>query len=691
MTTQFKVTDFVRLDIRDEWPDLVNIVPNPSALRGTWGWKGYTAAWNVAYIFEALTAPRRFRFGVNRTADRNDFTMNTVTIPIQPVTGVVHARAAITVTATTATSDEAEMRLYAVDAAGVETEVSSEPIPRSTGTYLTDPAALPVGTVGVFLHLIMVNIGSIGSTTTRDFNDVVIVTGSADEVAAASMTAEPAWTNIVGPTASITIERDVLNLSPLTARVLDASLDPATSPLIRRGKPLRVQALVNGQWETIYPGTVHNGKTTYQVKDPMVPEQKRVDIALTGVDPVAKLANAPRPNGVGTIDELSTVLANTGVPWFLNGSSVPVVPDADVTIVTVNENASAVDQVAVTRDSVLGYAWIDRDGFVEAWDRAEIPGTVAAVLDESNYSDIDIDFDLERCINTVRVRLVRINPGTGETEEIEYGPFVDPASVRKWGTLSATFTVQGIADDEIEAYAQEILTANSTPAVRINSVTLPVRTVAELEAYALLDQYDLVTVSNDRGAITQTARVLGVQHQITARASDSTWTVTLGFVADGSVATPQVIPSPSVGGGRTLAQLLRPVGEVTMWFGAEADIPAGWLSCDGSSFDGDTYPELAALLGGTDLPDFTDRFPIGAGSKALGTSGGSPEVTLSVSQLPAHTHAYDRSATAGSDPVATFARGGAPGATVQSSATGSGDAIDVLNPWLSLWFIIRAA
>lgn len=76
-----------------------------------------------------------------------------------------------------------------------------------------------------------------------------------------------------------------------------------------------------------------------------------------------------------------------------------------------------------------------------------------------------------------------------------------------------------------------------------------------------------------------------------------------------------------------------PSGVIVMWNGSTANIPAGWVLCDGKN--------------GT--PNLTDRFIVGAGNEyAPGATGGEKEVTLTVSQIPAHDHEFP-----GDDELAT--------------------------------------
>lgn len=81
--------------------------------------------------------------------------------------------------------------------------------------------------------------------------------------------------------------------------------------------------------------------------------------------------------------------------------------------------------------------------------------------------------------------------------------------------------------------------------------------------------------------------------------------------------------------------------------------PAGWMFCAGQSMSIAEYNALYALLGTTyggdgintfKLPDLQGRVPVGTGSGPgipeidLGEPGGSEEVTILTSQMPAHIH-----------------------------------------------------
>lgn len=90
------------------------------------------------------------------------------------------------------------------------------------------------------------------------------------------------------------------------------------------------------------------------------------------------------------------------------------------------------------------------------------------------------------------------------------------------------------------------------------------------------------------------------------------------------------------------------VGEIRMWAGSFA--PSGWAFCDGSILPIAENVALFELIGTTyggdgqqnfALPDLRGRLPTHrSGSVAIGQRGGVETVTLTVPQLPVHSHAF---------------------------------------------------
>lgn len=104
------------------------------------------------------------------------------------------------------------------------------------------------------------------------------------------------------------------------------------------------------------------------------------------------------------------------------------------------------------------------------------------------------------------------------------------------------------------------------------------------------------------------------------------------------------------------------VGEIRMFAGNFA--PRGWAFCDGQLLAVSQNDALFSLLGtiyGGDgrttfgLPDMRGRLPIHAGTgpglspRRLGAKLGSENETLTVNQMPSHTHPMRAATTAGTD------------------------------------------
>jgi microcystin-dependent protein len=90
------------------------------------------------------------------------------------------------------------------------------------------------------------------------------------------------------------------------------------------------------------------------------------------------------------------------------------------------------------------------------------------------------------------------------------------------------------------------------------------------------------------------------------------------------------------------------VGEIRMFAGNFA--PAGWMFCEGQLLPISEFETLFNLIGTTyggdgqstfGLPDLRGRLPIHMGNGfTLAQNGGVETVTLTVPQIPAHSHAY---------------------------------------------------
>jgi len=103
------------------------------------------------------------------------------------------------------------------------------------------------------------------------------------------------------------------------------------------------------------------------------------------------------------------------------------------------------------------------------------------------------------------------------------------------------------------------------------------------------------------------------------------------------------------------------VGEIRMFAGNFA--PAGWMFCEGQLLPISENETLFNLIGTTyggdgqstfALPDLQGRIPIHQGSGyTLAETGGVEEVTLTVNQIPSHTHPLLGSADPASSKVIT--------------------------------------
>ena len=124
------------------------------------------------------------------------------------------------------------------------------------------------------------------------------------------------------------------------------------------------------------------------------------------------------------------------------------------------------------------------------------------------------------------------------------------------------------------------------------------------------------------------------------------------------------------------------IGEIRLFGGNFA--PAGWAFCNGATLPINNNEALFALIGTTyggdgeetfRLPDLQGRFPIHQGTSPvsgttymMGEFAGSEQVTLSVQQIPAHSHAATASSNKGNSGTPTNSLWGKPSTAMYAAA-----------------------
>lgn len=150
-----------------------------------------------------------------------------------------------------------------------------------------------------------------------------------------------------------------------------------------------------------------------------------------------------------------------------------------------------------------------------------------------------------------------------------------------------------------------------------------------------------------------------------------------------------------------------PIGAIIPFGGTEA--PTGWLICDGSMLNRETYKELFAAIGtnfGTDgpgnfyIPDLRGKVAVGQDTTdsdfGMGLTGGEKTHTLTVNEMPSHNHLRDieniivDSGSGGAWSPSLKGTGNMTGENNSTRNTGGGQPHNNLQPYIVTNYIIKA-
>ena len=169
-----------------------------------------------------------------------------------------------------------------------------------------------------------------------------------------------------------------------------------------------------------------------------------------------------------------------------------------------------------------------------------------------------------------------------------------------------------------------------------------------------------------------------------------------------------------------------PTATIVPW--SSSSVPSGFLECNGANVSRSTYSALFAIIGTTygagdgastfGLPDLQDNVAIGkSGTKALASTGGANTVassgnvggstanaTLSTAQLASHSHSINPLDNPGGSSGETTRpqnglntdnhpntanTGSGTGHSHNMSATFTGDSTSVVQPYLTVMYVIK--
>lgn len=254
----------LRLEVKQDPGDVIpwNRLPNPSGALGASGW-----ATPFTKFSGVVAGPQGLRLE-QAPGEALSVQVESAWVPVLPGRYVTGSFKLVQVDA----PGSVRARVYFLDANGLDVGASTiTGYQTAAGTYWTGPTKVPsaarYATLGLLLY------GTAGPTFPPNGMGFTWREGQiASSLYQSEVTNPPyseagIWADVLGPTHEISISRGELDVSTLTATILDAELDPVVSDTIRPGAEVRLRVATerNGLrvWEPIYTGKANKATATY--------------------------------------------------------------------------------------------------------------------------------------------------------------------------------------------------------------------------------------------------------------------------------------------------------------------------------------------------------------------------------------------------------------------------------------------
>ena len=194
--------------------------------------------------------------------------------------------------------------------------------------------------------------------------------------------------------------------------------------------------------------------------------------------------------------------------------------------------------------------------------------------------------------------------------------------------------------------------------------------VAITAAHASYVRYDLVVI-NSSGTISVIDGVAAATSYANDYDLEANNAILLAEVE--VPATDTTIEDAQITDHRIVNEII-PSGLISMWHGLIANIPSGWVLCDGTN----------------STPDLREKFLRGApAATEAGGTGGADTHALTVGEMPSHSHYTYHDDGVGSEYIDTLSRSSSEPTSQPTSSTGGGSAHNNMPAYYQILFIMK--
>ncbi len=503
-----------------------SVLRNPSGRLGMFGWAMYGGGGGAISGSTSPVAEDGYAFTMTNLSIET--ALNSAPFPAPAGSNTVKVDFA----AVFSVAKNVEVRVYFYDANGaiISTVMMPYAFTANTTRTITDiGVSAPTGATTASVTISALAGGGTGVIARVYISTTTTGTGSATP----RPTVPNVWTDILSQTFSINSEQgndlngveDVLQAGSLIAVIGNPTLDPATSTLLQKGRPIRLTATTGGATRDVWTGSIETADVDY---DDSKGTAKPLRITLTATDDARKLLDATLAvaRAGGFKAQVSSAARAAGLATY-DGTMSPL-ETIGAGVVAEDASAKVADWLRRACNTHGGYVWVDGSNRTQQRLVSYLPTAPVAVMSDTHadtgalkYTSCPMNFGSRSLVNALTVK--RFN--TDEVEDNgakEYGPYLVNSSVATYDRIAGSIE---ITDGSPSAVAAAVLPVFATP--RPFPTEVAFATHDAIAAVLAVGLYDPVRVKRTAQGFDQVVRVLRIRHEIRAKVGGDTWKTTM--------------------------------------------------------------------------------------------------------------------------------------------------------------------